>query len=294
MAAYCTRIILYAYEWEFAQIQHKTQHNSGSGTRLLMLVWWSLTRLSVAALKQKLVPAILWDLLNYFETISFHHVRVHLTTRFCSFCRLPRLSLWKAVNATEHRYHAIPCHVPVILHEVWWVLHVLLLIYSYIQLVTRHVIYALQGWFKGVEISKQTKNKVKTRSGEQQHAIHCGEIMWNQWLRPMKTYVHLTDQCAWVYVSCCATPVCRDWQASPKELLGCDLRNPATLRVGMHVEFQLGELLMRDGLWDEGVFKSPWQGYIYVSLNSLWSTENMCKQAQIPVLVQIQRGNKFK
>lgn len=110
----------------------------------------------------------------------------------------------------------------------------------------------------------------------------------------MKTYVHLTDQCAWVYVSCCATPVCRDWQASPKELLGCDLRNPATLRVGMHVEFQLGELLMRDGLWDEGVFKSPWQGYIYVSLNSLWSTENMCKQAQIPVLVQIQRGNKFK
>eukprot|EP00434_Breviolum_minutum_P035061 symbB.v1.2.031034.t1/scaffold3539.1/size54429/1 len=24
------------------------------------------------------------------------------------------------------------------------------------------------------------------------------------------------------------------------ELLGCDLRNPATLRVGMHVEFQLG------------------------------------------------------
>ena len=62
----------------------------------------------------------------------------------------------------------------------------------------------------------------------------------------------------------------------------------------MHVEFQLGELLMGDGLWDEGVFKSPWQGYIYVSLNSLWSTENMCKQAQIPVLVQIQRGNEFK
>ena len=115
-------------------------------------------------------------------------------------------------------------------------------------------------------LRSQSKQKAKWRQGQVNNnmlyiVVKSCETLWNQWLRPMKTYVHLTDQCAWVYVSCCATPVCRDWQASPKELLGCDLRNPATLRVGMHVEFQLGELLMGDGLWDEGVFKSPWQGY---------------------------------
>ncbi len=91
----------------------------------------------------------------------------------------------------------------------------------------------------------------------------------------LKMYFHLTDQCVWVSVSYCATSVCRNWQASPKELLGCDLRSPATLRVGMHVEFQLGRVLI--GWWSLRwtCLQISFDRATY-TLNSSWSTENMC------------------
>ena len=128
-------IIFYAMLMNGALVKSSTQSNTTQAVGPLFWCWfgeawpgcpWLLWSRSLCLLFFE----IFWNnLISSFSCASYNF-------RFWWFRRLLFAFLFEVVNVAEHRYHTIPspvfrlnpCHVPVSLHEVWWVLYVLLLI----------------------------------------------------------------------------------------------------------------------------------------------------------------------